>query len=44
MTPVGRDEILSGFAGILAVLEILHKLYLAITYKKVRPGKTGSLF
>ena len=44
MIPVGRDEILSRFAGIPAVLEILHKLYLVIKRKKFHPGKAGSLF
>ena len=43
MIPVGRDEILSRFVGIPAVLEILRKLYLAITCKKFHPGKTGSI-
>ena len=41
---VVRDEILSCFTGILAVLGILHKLYLAITCKKFHPDKAGSLF
>ena len=44
MNPVDRDEILSGFAGILAVLQILHKLYLVITCKKFHPSKAGYLF
>ena len=44
MISVGRGEILSRFAGIPAVLQILHYLYLAITCKKFHPGKVGSLF
>ena len=44
MIPVGRDEILSRFAEIPAVLQTLHKLHPAITCKKFHPGKTGSLF
>ena len=44
MISVVRDEILSCFTGILGVLGILHKLYLAITCKKFHPDKAGSLF
>ena len=43
MIPVSRDEILSCFAGILAVLKTLHKLHPAITCKTFHP-RTGSLF
>ena len=41
---VGRDEILYRFAGILVVLQTLHKLYPAITCKKFHSGKAGFLF
>ena len=44
MIPVGRDEILSRFIGIPAMLSTLHKLHPAITCKKFHPGKTGSLY
>ena len=44
MIPVGRDEILSRFAGIRSVLKTLHKLHSAITCKKFHPGKAESLF
>ena len=44
MIPVGQNEILSCFAGIPAVLKILHKLFLAIICKKFHPGKAGSFF
>ena len=40
---VGREEILSCFAGIPPVLKIFHKLYLAIICKKFHPGKAGPL-
>ena len=43
MVLVSRDEILSRFDGIPAVLKILHKLYLAITCKKFHPGERRSL-
>ena len=43
MIPVSRDEILSRFAGIPAVLWILHKLHPAITCKTFHPCWTGSL-
>ena len=43
MIPFGRDEIMSRSAGILAVLQILRKLYLVITYKNFHPGKAGIL-
>ena len=41
MIPAGRDEILSRFAGISAVLWILHKLYLAIICEKFDHGKAA---
>ena len=41
MIPAGRDEILPRFAGISAVLWILHKLYLAIICEKFDPGKAA---
>ena len=44
MIPVGRDQTLSRFAGIQAALQILHKLYPAITCEKFHPGKVGPLF
>ena len=40
----GRDEILSRFSGIPAVLQILHELCLAITCKKFHLGKAGFLY
>ena len=40
--PVGWDKILSRISGIPAVLQILHKLYLATTSKEFHPGKAGS--
>ena len=39
MIPVGQDEILSSFAGILAVLKTLHKSNPMITCEKFGPGK-----
>ena len=39
MIPFGRDEILSRFAGILAVLETLQKFHLLITCKKFHPAR-----
>ena len=44
MILVGGDESLCRFAGIPAVLKILHKLHIAITSKKFHSGKAGSLF
>ena len=44
MIPVGRDEILSRFTGIPAVLYTLHELHPAIIWKKFHPVKTGSLY
>ena len=44
MIPFSRDEILSRFGGIPAMLKTLHKLYPAITCKTFYPGKMGSLF
>ena len=44
MIPVDRDEILSRFAVIPAVLlKSLHKLHISITCKKFYPGKIRSL-
>ena len=43
MIPFSRDEIMSRSAGILAVLQILRKLYLVITYKNFHPGKAEIL-
>ena len=37
MIPVGRDEILSRFAGIPAVVKTLYELYLTITCEKFDP-------
>ena len=42
--PVGRDEILSHFSGIPAVLYTFHKLHPTITCKAFHPGKTGFFF
>ena len=44
MILVGQNEILFLSAEIPAVLQILHKLYLAITCKKFHHDKVGSLF
>ena len=45
MIPVDRDEILSRFAVIPAVLlKSLHKLHIAITCKKFYPRKIRSFF
>ena len=44
MISVSPDEILARSAGIPAVLQILHKLYPAMTSEKLHPGKAESLF
>ena len=44
MISVGRDEFLSRFAGIPAVLETLHHLYSTIKCEKFHPFNVGSLF
>ena len=43
MILVGRDEILSRFARIRAVLKTLHKLYPEITCEKFHLGKVESV-
>ena len=44
MIPVGKYEVLSHFAEILAVLLTLLNLYPAIICEKFHRGKTGFLF
>ena len=43
MIPVSRDEILSRFAGIPAILQTLHKLHPAITCKTFHPDGDPSV-
>ena len=44
MIPVGRNEVLSRFAEIPAVLQNLHKSYPAITWERFHPGEAEPLF